>query len=130
MRRGRLAFVVVASVACAVSGCTLRDTASAREVALGSAVRGSALARDATYRRVLAREFSMAVPEDELKWDTVEPRRGEFDFAAADRIFAFAARHHMALRGAPLLWHFQNPSWLQHGTWTPETLGPVLDEHI
>jgi endo-1,4-beta-xylanase len=28
------------------------------------------------------------------------------------------------------VWHYQNPAWLQDGTWTRATLGPVLDNHI
>jgi len=48
-------------------------------------------------------------PENELKWETVEPEHGQFDFSAGDRIVAWAAKHGLAVRGHTLVWHNQLP---------------------
>jgi endo-1,4-beta-xylanase len=127
----RYRFVVLVSALLLVAaGCTLRIDASQRSLVIGSAARASALSSDAQYGTVLAREFSMLVPENEMKWDTTEPQQGVYNFAPADQLVAFANAHNMTVRGTPLVWYFQNPSWLTGGTWTAQTLGPVLDHHI
>jgi endo-1,4-beta-xylanase len=123
---GALAVTVVVLL----GGCRLRDAANSARLVIGSAARADALATDAQYGTVLAREFSMLVPENELKWDTTEPQQGTYNFTAADQLAAFATSNAMQMRGTPLLWHEQNPSWLTGGTWTTQTLGAVLDNHI
>src|SRR5260370_16218246 len=47
-----------------------------------------------------------------MKWKSIEPAEGAFDFAAADALVAFAKANHMRIRGHTLLWHEQNPAWL------------------
>jgi endo-1,4-beta-xylanase len=42
----------------------------------------------------------------------VHSQQGHYDFAPADRIVRFATDHGMAVRGHVLVWHNQNPSWL------------------
>src|SRR4051794_36105543 len=118
MSRRWLTAVGLAIVAVAASACTVRDAASAKHLLFGSAAQSHTIAVDEEYAAVLAREFSMLVPENELKWDTTESTQGTFDFGAADRLVAFATAHHMKVRGAPLLWWFQNPSWLRNTSWT------------
>jgi endo-1,4-beta-xylanase len=127
--RWKLLAAVVA-VGLVVGGCALRIVASADGLVIGSAARADALANDAQYGSLLAHEFSMLVPENELKWDTTEPQRGIYNFAPADQLVAFANSHKMQVRGTPLVWYLQNPSWLTTGSWTADTLGSVLDNHI
>lgn len=76
----------------------------------GVAVRADLL-DDRGYAAALT-AFGSVTPENELKWEISEPERGRFDFGASDRIVAFATRHGMAARGHVLVWHLQNPGWL------------------
>jgi endo-1,4-beta-xylanase len=85
---------------------------------------------DEPYREVLAREFDSVTPENQLKWDFVQPRRGEFRLEPAEAIVAFAEEHGQDVRGHTLLWHNQNPSWLENGDFTEEELRELLREHI
>jgi endo-1,4-beta-xylanase len=76
----------------------------------GVAVRADLLG-DKGYAAALT-AFSSVTPENELKWEDVEPGNGSYDFGPADRIVDFARAHGMAVRGHTLVWHLQNPGWL------------------
>jgi endo-1,4-beta-xylanase len=64
------------------------------------------------WENALARECSILVPENSMKWGSVEAVRGQLNFFAADRIADFAAAHQAKLRGHTLIWHSQLPSWV------------------
>ncbi len=85
---------------------------------------------DRRYRRILAREFSSVSPENQMKWEYIHPERGEYAFGMADRIVDFAERHGQDVRGHTLLWHSQNPAWLEEGDFTDEELREILHDHI
>jgi endo-1,4-beta-xylanase len=93
----------------------LGDVGLFRGVLMGSAVDVDALANEPQYRDVLAREFRSVTAENVMKWQTVEPQRGVDDFAAADRLVAFARSHRQSVYGHTLLWHNQLPTWLTAG---------------
>lgn len=88
------------------------------------------LLTDARYRQVLATEFSSLTPENQTKWEWLQPAPGEFDFAAADAIVDFAAAHGQHVRGHTLLWHNQNPDWITGGDHSPQELRRLLRTHI
>ncbi|MGA4964333.1 endo-1,4-beta-xylanase [Streptomyces pseudogriseolus] len=85
---------------------------------------------DREYRKVLGREFSSVSPENQMKWDYIHPERDRYDFGQADAIVEFARRNHQAVRGHTLLWHSQNPAWLEQGDFTKAELRDILREHI
>jgi endo-1,4-beta-xylanase len=82
------------------------------------------------YRALLAREFGMLVPENDMKHARIHPARGRFAFARADSIVAFAEANRMPLRGHTLVWHRQVAPWLARGTWKPGDVRALLEEHI
>jgi endo-1,4-beta-xylanase len=92
----------------------------------GVAVRADLLG-DPGYAGALT-AFASVTPENELKWEQVEPGRGRFDFGPADRIVDFAQQHGMAIRGHTLVWYQQNPAWLND--LSPGELRQALAEHI
>ena len=116
----------VAATACAAptlaraAGPSLASLARARGLQFGSAVGAGPVGsltgsfEDARYRRVLAEECGVLVPENELKWYVLRPDAEIFAFERADRIAAFAKAHDIALRGHTLLWHHPKwfPAWL------------------
>ncbi|RRO18877.1 endo-1,4-beta-xylanase [Saccharopolyspora rhizosphaerae] len=118
---------------------TLRDAAPDGLV-VGSAAAGGGhhedqpypdpISSDQAYRDVLGREFSSLSPENQMKWEYVRPTRETYDFAAADAIVDFAAQHGQVVRGHTLLWHSQNPEWLENGNFSAEELRAMLREHI
>jgi endo-1,4-beta-xylanase len=87
-----------------------------REVPQGAAVRLSALRASTLYRDTFTREFDSLTPENELKMAALQPRRGHFDFAAADELVDFARRNDKAVHGHALVWGLSLPLWLvDHG---------------
>ncbi|MFE2641559.1 endo-1,4-beta-xylanase [Streptomyces nigra] len=85
---------------------------------------------DKEYRKVLGREFSSVSPENQMKWDYIHPERDRYDFGQADAIVEFARKNHQVVRGHTLLWHSQNPAWLENGDFTEAELRGILREHI
>ncbi|MGC0142005.1 MULTISPECIES: endo-1,4-beta-xylanase [unclassified Pseudactinotalea] len=85
---------------------------------------------DAEYRDFLAAQFSSLTPENQMKWDALRPDADTFDFAAADEVVAFAADNGQHVRGHALMWHSQNPAWLEEGDFTAEELRDILRTHI
>ncbi|MEV5799379.1 endo-1,4-beta-xylanase [Streptomyces collinus] len=106
----------------------LRDLAAARGKVVGTAVTGSKLT--GTYGAIAGAQFGSLTPDNAMKWGSVEPTRGGFDWAEADQIVAFAQAHGQQVRGHTLVWHSQNPSWLTNGSWTPAQLSGLLQNHI
>jgi endo-1,4-beta-xylanase len=106
----------------------LRDLAAAKGKVMGTAVTGSKLT--GTYGEIAAREFNWLTPGNAMKWGSVEPSRGTYDWAEADGIVDFAETHGQQVRGHTLLWHQQNPNWLTSGSWTRDQLGAIVQDHI
>ncbi|MBJ6615220.1 endo-1,4-beta-xylanase [Streptomyces sp. I4(2020)] len=85
---------------------------------------------DKEYRKVLGREFSSVSPENQMKWDYIHPERDRYDFGQADAIVEFARKNRQVVRGHTLLWHSQNPAWLEEGDFTKAELRGILRQHI
>ncbi|WP_405746203.1 endo-1,4-beta-xylanase [Streptomyces canus] len=106
----------------------LRDLAAAKGKVMGTAVTGSKLT--GTYGDLAGAQFNSLTPGNAMKWGSVEPTRGSYNWAEADQIVNFAEAHGQQVRGHTLLWHNQNPSWLTNGTWTAAQLGQLMNDHI
>ena len=108
---------------------SLREQADKRGLLVGAAVE-PALFAEAPYASTLAREFNMVEPENVMKWGTIRPAQDKFNFEPGDKVVAFAQAHKMKVRGHCLLWSEYNPAWLSKGSFTPEQLSKLLQEHI
>jgi endo-1,4-beta-xylanase len=93
----------------------------------GTAVAAGRLG-DSTYSSILDREFTMITPENEMKWDTTEPQRGNFNFGPADQIVNHATAHGQRMRGHTLVWHGQLPGWVSG--LSASDLQSAMDNHI
>jgi endo-1,4-beta-xylanase len=93
----------------------------------GTAVAAGRLG-DTTYSSILDREFNMITPENEMKWDTTEPSRGNFNFGPADQIVAHATAHGQRMRGHTLVWYQQLPGWVSN--LSASDLQSAMDNHI
>ncbi|WP_170313300.1 endo-1,4-beta-xylanase [Nocardioides gansuensis] len=142
-RKCRLLKVVTAAACMVVSSVTALTSSppahAAGATTLGAAAAGSgryfgtavSLSKlgDSTYSTILDREFNMITAENEMKWDTIEPSRGSFNFAPADSIVSHASAHGQRMRGHTLVWHSQLPSWVSSIT-DADTLRSVMNNHI
>jgi endo-1,4-beta-xylanase len=86
------------------------------------------------YAAILAEQFSVVTPGNEMKWGVVEPTQGAFDWSGADRLVSFAEQNRQRVRGHTLLWHNQLPGWLTtgvaNGTISNSQLTALLEQHI
>ncbi|MFD3499312.1 endo-1,4-beta-xylanase [Streptomyces sp. NPDC058678] len=123
-----LGALLVTAPAAHAADAPLRDLADAKGKVMGTAVTGSKLT--GTYGDTAAREFNALTPGNAMKWGSVEPTRGTFNWAEADQIVAFAEANGQQVRGHTLVWHSQNPSWLTNGTWTAAQLSGLMNDHI
>ncbi|MGW2238171.1 endo-1,4-beta-xylanase [Streptomyces sp. NPDC001759] len=124
---GSLALLFTAPAAHAAD-TPLRDLAAAKGKVIGTAVTGSKLT--GTYGDLAGAQFNSLTPGNAMKWGSVEPAQGSFDWTEADQIVAFAQAHDQQVRGHTLVWHNQNPNWLTNGSWTSAQLGSLLQNHI
>jgi endo-1,4-beta-xylanase len=119
---------------CALPGadCTLAETARQAGVFVGAAI-GSPdlLAEQAT----IPRDFNSITAENAMKWGSLAPTVGSYDFEDADAIADFAASAGVRLRGHALLWgRMQLPADLEdtvEAAADPAAkLRQLIDEHL
>ena len=141
-RAGPLAVAAIAAVAvaaAAVPGCGRRAEVApvpqgehvptgvwAKPV--GTAITLEPLRGDADYRRAFFSTFTSATPENELKWDVIEPSRRRFAFAQADRVIDAAEAAGARVRGHPLVWDLQLPKWVEQAP--SSQLEGILRAHV
>lgn len=106
---------------------TLKAAASCTGRQFGAALAASHLS-ESGYASA-AREHSFVTPENEMKWDQIEPTRGAFNFGPADQIVAFATQNGMKIKGHTLVWHKRLPAWVTALTSAIDVRAAMLD-HI
>ncbi|SCE80735.1 endo-1,4-beta-xylanase [Micromonospora matsumotoense] len=96
---------------------SLRALGQRHGLYVGTAVDMAALADPAEprYREIVRDEFSTVTAENVMKWESLEPTRGNYDWSAADELVATARRNGQKVRGHVLVWHSQLPKWLTDG---------------
>ncbi|MFF1508243.1 non-reducing end alpha-L-arabinofuranosidase family hydrolase [Streptomyces sp. NPDC058326] len=139
LRRRRRTVATGLSAAAVVAGVVTFLPSSAGAAGLGTQAApsgryfGTAVAAgrlgDSAYTAIADREFNMITPENEMKWDAIEPSRGNFQFGPADRIVNRALARGQRLRGHTTVWHSQLPSWVG-AIRDAGTLRSVMNHHI
>ncbi|VTT85768.1 Endo-1,4-beta-xylanase A precursor [Halorubrum sp. DM2] len=109
---------------------TLRDAAADADVHIGAAVDVESLRTNTDYRETVAREFDAVTAENAMKWGPLADGESGYDFAAADDIVDFAARHDMYVRGHTLVWHRMYPEWVRPWARSDTEMRRLLSDHI
>lgn len=68
--------------------------------------------QNAAEAALVKAQFNCISPENCLKWASVHPGPGKFDFKIADQYVAFGEKNHMFIIGHNLIWHEQTPAWV------------------
>jgi endo-1,4-beta-xylanase len=115
------------------SNDSLRDLGAQVQLRIGTAATPRDLS-DPVLSQITADQFSVLTPENEMKWQVVEPQQGTFNWTGADNLVKFAEAHDARVRGHTLVWHNQLPSWLTqgvaNGTISDSQLRDLLHQHI
>jgi len=67
---------------------------------------------DPAYMALVQREARILATDLAFKLPFINPDRGRFDFARADRLVAFAQVNEIPLRAHTLFWDLANPEWV------------------
>ena len=109
----------------AFKNCFLIGTALSNQQILG---------KDPKAMKCLREQFNSISPENCLKWESVNPLPGKFNFAPADSYVALGEKYHMFIIGHCLIWHSQVPGWVfEDSTGKPVTRQVLLQrmkDHI
>lgn len=90
--------------------------------------------RNPEAAEIAARQFSSITAENDMKWGSIHPEPGRYDFRNADAYAEFARRNRMTLIGHTLVWHSQTPDWVfkgkDGGDTTRDELLARMKDHI
>ncbi|NLJ74545.1 MAG: hypothetical protein GX331_06070 [Firmicutes bacterium] len=56
--------------------------------------------------------FNAVTAENIMKWDSIHPREGVYNFSSSDALIDYAEKHGMSVTGHTLVWHNQTPNWV------------------
>lgn len=83
---------------------------------IGTAVSTRVLeGRDPATEALVLRHYDAFTAENAMKPDALQPREGQFNFAAADRLVEIAGKSGATAVGHTLVWHSQTPRWFFEG---------------
>ncbi|MEU6589617.1 endo-1,4-beta-xylanase [Streptomyces sp. NPDC046881] len=108
----------------------LRSLAAGRDrpLPMGAAVAGGPLFTDDGYRALVAGQFSMLTPENDMKPQFVHPQPDVYDFTEADSLIDFAAANDMQVHAHTLVFGEALPRWMRQVP--PAGLEKVMTDHI
>lgn len=94
-----------------VKAATLKD-AYKEAFRMGTAVNEAIVSgRNAADQMITLNQFNTITAENVMKAEVLNPRRGVYDFTAADQFVGFGEEHDMFIIGHTLIWHNQTPKW-------------------
>ena len=113
------------------AGSALKAVALRRApVPLGTALDWHEARADPALADVFLRHFDQMTPENELKMYALQPLRGAYSFATADKMVDWARANGKRVRGHALVYGSQLPAWLTAAAWTRDELLEVMRDHI
>lgn len=88
----------------------------------------------ATHGELLKTHFNSVTTENAMKFESLQPTEGQFNFSKADAMLAAAKDNNMKARGHALVWHRQTPDWVftspTGGAASKELLQQRMETHI
>lgn len=93
------------------SGVTLRSAAERSHRFIGAALSPDYFS-ERGYLAVAGAQFDSLTPENQMKWESIEPAPDTFAFEDGDSLVRVAEQNHMRVRGHTLVWHSQLASWV------------------
>ena len=97
---------------------------------IGAAVAVIPLVMDDQYQSLVAKNFSMMTPENDMKFQFIHPQTDVYAFNEADILVDFAQRNHLRVHGHALVWHEALPLWVTSVKHSPQAVEQILSGHI
>lgn len=110
------------------TGTTPNPTPNPGKIYMGAAIRPEYL-DNAKYAETLVKyKFDSLTAENDMKFNRLEPNRGQFTWEGSDKLVAFAQANNMRVRGHTLVWHVEAPNWVNSLSGTEASA--ALENHI
>ncbi len=84
-------------------------------------------------KNLLSQEFNSVTADNNMKWEYLQPRKGQFKFDKTDVLVDWAEENGKAVAGHVLVWHSQTPKWVFRDGWgqaSREVLIERMRQHI
>jgi endo-1,4-beta-xylanase len=108
---------------------SLKQLADQKGLMFGSSLALKYFAKSPRYRDLFVTQCNIATPELHMKWDSLSPKKGEYDFANADQFVSFCDSNRIRVHGHTLVWHDSLPSWVAEQA-SSATAQTILLDHI
>lgn len=113
------------------------ETAALKDLAAEKGIRfGSAMAAyqvdNPEYVEIMRRDCATMVAENAHKMYTIEPVRGQRNWAPADKLVNFAKANDITMRGHAVVWHHPRwmPDWVNNATFSGAEAERVLGDYV
>jgi endo-1,4-beta-xylanase len=140
MKQSKTLKLLFVALYCGISASAYGQEASLKQAFKDSFVVGTALSEDQVTgkspdaAKLVAEQFNSTTPENLLKWESVHPAPGKYNFEPADKYVEFGEKQGMFIVGHTLVWHSQTPNWVfedeQGKPLTREALLERMRDHI
>jgi endo-1,4-beta-xylanase len=119
------------SVCSATAQTSLREAADKVGLNFGAAVTGQSVGgtSNQNYKDIVRTEFNTVVCENDMKWASTQPSRGQFNYAGGDRVVGFASTNGMKVRGHTFVWHSQ-AGWVANYNGSRAEMLAAMKTHI
>jgi endo-1,4-beta-xylanase len=97
---------------------------------VGAAVNPTLIKTNASYARIIAKEFNSLTAENAMKFTKTEPGQNFFDFAEGDYLVKFAQLHHQRVHGHTLIWYNALPNWVLNFKGDSSAWEHIFKNHI
>jgi len=118
LRTSRISLAILGGILAMAIQPAYGETVALKDAFADAFMMGAALSenqvrgRDAKALALVEKHYNTITPENLLKWESVHPEPGRFNFKPADRFVEFGNENDMFVVGHTLVWHNQIPDWV------------------
>ncbi|KAL2265068.1 hypothetical protein VTJ83DRAFT_7578 [Remersonia thermophila] len=78
---------------------------------------------------IIEANFGQVTPENSMKWESLNPQRGQYTWGQADYLVNWATQRNKTIRGHTLVWHSQLAGWVRNIN-NRQELTRVIEQHV
>lgn len=97
---------------------------------IGTAVNVRHLKNNTEYRNLVIREFNSVTAESAMKFKTLHPTKGQYNWEDADYLVDFASKNGKRIHGHTLIWDGSVPDWVTNLEGDSSVWEQMVKDHI